>query len=188
MITDRVHQAFNELMSYEAGNVNSSIGARLEMWKGTAILISEKPLMGWSKEGYIQAKKELGEQGVIHGVAAKRFSHAHNELLDRQVKHGLLGLLALLALYAAPIIAFSAYLRHKDLAKRSLAVVGVLLPFVFIDFGLTQAFLRHNSGVMMYAAFLMVFAGYFKVARESFSTKQNGSFSSRVVNSSIFCR
>ena len=54
----RVHQAFNELISYEAGNVNSSIGARLEMWKGTAILISEKPLMGWSKEGYIQAKKE----------------------------------------------------------------------------------------------------------------------------------
>ena len=52
------HQAFNELISYEAGNVNSSIGARLEMWKGTAILISEKPLMGWSKEGYIQAKKE----------------------------------------------------------------------------------------------------------------------------------
>lgn len=57
-IKDRVHQAFNELISYEAGNVNSSMGARLEMWKGTAILISEKPLMGWSKEGYIRAKKE----------------------------------------------------------------------------------------------------------------------------------
>ena len=170
-IKDRVNEAFNELISYGAGNVNSSIGARLEMWKGTAILISEKPLMGWTKERYIQAKRELGEQGIIQGVAATQFSHAHNELLDRQVKHGLLGLLTLLALYAAPIIAFSAYLRHKDLAKRSLAVAGVLLPFVFIDFGLTQAFLRHNSGVMMYAAFLMVFAGYFKMVRTSVSTR-----------------
>ena len=105
---------------------------------------------------------------MIQGVVAKHFTHARNEILDRQVKHGLL---ALLALYAAPIIAFSAYLRHKDLAKRSLAVAGVLLPFVFIDFGLTQAFLRHNSGVMMYAAFLMVFAGYFKMMRTSVSTR-----------------
>ena len=111
--------------------------------------------------------------GVKRGIfrPKKHFTHAHNEILDRQVKHGLLGLLALLALYAAPIIAFSAYLRHKDLAKRSLAVAGVLLPFVFIDFGLTQAFLRHNSGVMMYAAFLMVFAGYFKMMRTSVSTR-----------------
>jgi O-antigen ligase len=54
---------------------------------------------------------------------------------------------------------FARHFSEPDLTKRSIAVAGVLLPVTYIDFGLTQVFLSHNSGVMMYAFWLAVLWG-----------------------------
>ncbi|HSP32123.1 MAG TPA: ligase, partial [Halomonas sp.] len=43
-----------------------------------------------------------------------------------------------------------------NLEVRALAVAGVLLPVAYIDFGLTQTLMEHNSGVMVYAFWLVV--------------------------------
>ena len=37
----------------------------------------------------------------------------------------------------------------------------MLLPVTFMDFGLTQVFMEHNSGVMMYAFMLAVLWGIY---------------------------
>jgi O-antigen ligase len=54
---------------------------------------------------------------------------------------------------------FARYMSASDLELRSLAVAGVLLSVAYIDFGLSQVFLAHNSGVMMYAFWLAVLWG-----------------------------
>lgn len=158
-VQERVHYAVEDIQRYVSGeNRSSSLGARFEMWRGASHLIIEKPLTGWGGQGYAQAMQELGEQGVIDNQAAQ-YGHAHNEFIDAFAKRGVLGLLVLLALYLVPMRLFAKQLKAPNLATRAVATAGVLLPVTYIDFGLSQAFLNHNSGVMMYAFLLAVLWG-----------------------------
>lgn len=165
-VKDRIQQAYQEIGLFQDGNVNTSVGLRLEMWRGAIKLTQEKPLFGWGQEGYKQGMKQLGENEEIRGNASA-FDHAHNEFIDRLVKQGLFGFVALLLLYQVPLWTFAAAKRDSHLPTRAIAMAGVLLSLCYFDFGLTQAFLRHNNGVMVYVSFMTVIAGYFKVLRLS---------------------
>lgn len=158
-VQGRVHQAFTDVNLYISGeNRTSSVGARFEMWRGAAYLIQEKPLLGWGYNGYKQEMGSLAEQGIIHPDIAQ-YGHAHNEFIDAFAKRGLLGLAALFALYLIPLRLFSKGLSAESLSTRALSTAGVLLPVTYIDFGLSQVFLTHNSGVMMYAFLLAILWG-----------------------------
>ena len=112
----------------------------------------------------------LANNGVIDPIAT-HYSHAHNEFIDAFAKRGVVGLAVLLALYLVPMRLFARHIAATNLELRALAVAGVLLPVAFIDFGFSQAFLTHNSGVMMYAFLLAVLWGCFSVrARQHQST------------------
>lgn len=160
-VQERVHQAFSDVALYISGdNRSTSVGSRFEMWRGAAQLIQEKPLTGWGSNGYASAMAEFGEAGIISEEAAQ-YGHAHNEFIDAFAKRGLLGLAVLLALYLVPMRLFARHLQASHLATRAVATAGVLLPVTFMDFGLTQVFLEHNSGVMMYAFMLVVLWGIY---------------------------
>ncbi len=153
----RVQQAFTDIELFQQGDKWTSLGARLDMWQGALQLIAEKPLTGWGWSGYRQGMQALADDGIVIQFAAE--NHAHNEMLDAQARRGILGLLSLLALYLVPLRLFSRRLRAEDLELRSLALAGALLPVAFMDFGLSQVFFGHNSGVMVYAFWLVVLWG-----------------------------
>jgi O-antigen ligase len=161
-VQDRVHQAFSDISLYVSGeNRSTSVGSRFEMWRGAALLIQEKPLTGWGSNGYAEAMANFGEAGVISEEAAQ-YGHAHNEFIDAFAKRGVLGLVALLTLYLVPMRLFAQQLQAPYLPTRAVATAGVLLPVTFLDFGLSQVFLEHNSGVMMYAFMLVVLWGCYR--------------------------
>lgn len=162
-VQHRVEAAVNDIHHYVSRvDRDTSLGLRFEMWRGASELISERPLLGWGEAGYRQAMEALGQQNAISPVAAE-FGHAHNEFIDASAKRGVLGLTVLLVLYMVPIRLFAPGLVHNDLNVRSLAVAGTLLPVAFIDFGLSQTFLAHNSGATFYAFWLAIFWGCFSV-------------------------
>lgn len=158
-VQHRVKQAISDIQQYRQGNSQTSLGARFEMWHAAVKLVEAKPLLGWGKADYQEAMQDLVDQKKADPLVAT-FTHTHNEILDQAVKHGVLGLIALLALYLVPIWYFAAYLKHPHLPLRAIAVAGTLLPVAYIDFGFSQAFLSHNSGVMMYPFWLVIWAGY----------------------------
>jgi O-antigen ligase len=159
----RVQEAVNDISSYYSDeNRDTSLGLRFEMWRGASQLIMERPLLGWGEAGYAEAMSELGEQGEIT-YKASQYDHAHNEFIDALAKRGVIGLVVLLALYFVPLRLFASGLKHPSLETRSLAVAGTLLAVGYIDFGLSQAFLAHNSGVMFYAFWLSLLWGCYRV-------------------------
>ena len=161
-VQERVGQAVNDIQRYiSQESQTSSVGARFEMWKGAAHLIAEKPLQGWGENGYQAGMQQLAEADVIHPFITT-FDHAHNEFIDATAKRGLLGLAVLLALYLVPMRLFARQLAAPDMQLRAFAVAGVLLPVAYFDFGLTQVFLAHNSGVMVYAFLLPVLWAAFR--------------------------
>lgn len=155
-VQQRVHAAFHDIELYQQGDSNTSLGARFEMWKAALLLAKERPVLGWGKDQMQASMQRLADEGHANPVIGE-FNHAHNEILDTLAKRGLVGVLALAFLYIVPIRLFAPYLRHPDLATRALATAGMILPVAYIDFGLSQAFLSHNNGVMTYAFWLVVF-------------------------------
>ena len=161
-VQQRVHQAVDDISRYVSGESRvTSVGARFEMWRGASRLALDAPWRGVGSGHYDQAMQSLADQGVIDpGVLV--YNHAHNEFLDTLARRGLLGLAVLLALYLVPMRLFARQLHARDMERRSLAAAGVILPVAYIDFGLTQVFLSHNSGVMIYAFWLAVLWGTFR--------------------------
>jgi O-antigen ligase len=152
----RVMSAVDDIQKYSAGNADTSVGARFEMWKGAGLMIVERPLTGWGSEGYRARMQELSELGEVAPVV-NQFDHAHNEFLDVFAKRGVLGLTALLLLYFLPLRMFLARAQGDDPAFRAIAASGSVLCVAYIDFSLTQSFLSHNSGVMVFVFYLVTF-------------------------------
>lgn len=155
-VQQRIVQAVAEVKGYFTENhASSSVGARLEMWRAATLIALEKPFVGWGSEGYLKEKERRAEQRDI-SAAILIYDHAHNEYLDNWVKRGLPGLLSLLLLYLLPLKLFLRSFSLPCLQARAYAVAGAILCVAYMDFGLTQVFLSHNSGVMVYAFMLVI--------------------------------
>ncbi|WP_445005965.1 O-antigen ligase family protein [Halomonas mongoliensis] len=155
-VADRIDHGISDVQRYISGESRtSSLGARFEMWRAAAIVIPERPLTGWGENGYIARAAELVDEERV-GVAVARYSHVHNEVLDITVKRGLLGLATLLLLYFVPMRLFGRQISSKNLELRAFSVSGVLLCVAYIDFGLSQVFFAHNSGVMLFSFWLVI--------------------------------
>ncbi|MBP0597672.1 O-antigen ligase family protein [Herbaspirillum sp. LeCh32-8] len=152
----RIELAVSETSNYMHKNnaevAETSVGARLEMWRVGVGMLSGHLLTGWGKKGLMDHKAQLVEQGLA-SPGVLDHSHLHNEYLDALVKRGIPGLLAVFILYGVPLVLFARHLRDGE-GPRKYALAGILLVVSYMMFGLTQAFLTHNNGVMI-LAFLM---------------------------------
>jgi O-antigen ligase len=111
-LTARARQAMTEADHYTcSANADSSVGARLEMLRVGLHLAPQHLLLGWGKEGMMQAKQQMVREGLA-SPSVEEHTHLHNEYLDAVVKHGLPGLLAVLALYLLPLQLFARRLCH----------------------------------------------------------------------------
>ncbi len=167
-IQERVNRGAIETAQYLSGkSVGRSVGLRLEMWRSASSLIDEKPVAGWGEEGYIKPMAERIEDAVVRDEVSE-FSHVHNDLLDVTVKRGVIGLLALIVIYLVPLVLFcreAVRMKSTQVEAKAFAMSGIILVVSVALFGLTQAFLRHNSGVTLYAFFLVALWGYMRCAQ-----------------------
>ncbi len=156
-VRERVMDVQREITLYNNGNPDTSVGARLEMWKGAWTLFIEHPFTGVGRANYNAGLNDLIGRGVIN-PAMRDYRHAHNEFLNALATQGLLGALALFALYAAPLGFFTRQLKVAG-PHRSYALAGVLLVLSYIDFGLTQVMFAHHVSAAFYAVTVCVLVG-----------------------------
>ena len=156
-VRERVLDVQREITLYNNGNPDTSVGARLEMWKGAWTLFLKHPVTGIGRANYNRGLNDLIDRGVINR-AMRDYHHAHNELLNALATQGLLGALALIALYAAPLRFFTRQLKHAG-PHRPYALAGVLLVLSFVDFGLTQVMFAHHVSSAFYAVTVCVLVG-----------------------------
>ncbi|SBS25755.1 O-antigen ligase [Marinomonas aquimarina] len=154
----RFTKAVEDIQLYLLGETNTSVGLRIEMWKGAIYLFSEAPIMGVGQYGSQPLKAELAEQGLM-SEAATRFDHLHNEFFNTLALKGLVGVVFLLALYLIPLKLFIGKLRkHRHNWRiKAYALAGALVPMSYMDFALTQSMFSHNIGVMVFIFFTLFF-------------------------------
>ena len=156
-VTGRLELAIDEARSYETtGGADNSVGQRLAHWRVAWTMGLQKPLLGWTQAGYEEEKKRMVAAGDAPPVVLI-YGHAHNEFLDVFAKRGLVGLSSVLALYGVVLWMF--WPRRGCQAspeRKSLELAGLMMPLSYIGFGITQAFLGHNSGTMFYLFMAML--------------------------------
>ena len=150
-LQERIALAQHQVHVYrEHGNAATSVGARLQMWQFGWSLYRERPILGWSQQGYMEQKRLAMDAKRLDPYQAE-FNHPHNEILDAASKRGTVGLLILLLAYASPLFLFAGIFRSTaNRQLRALGLAGMVVPIAYIGFGLTQAFLPHNNGITMY--------------------------------------
>lgn len=164
-VASRFDKAVKEVQIYfEKGTANTSVGSRLEMWKSALLMAKEKPVFGWGAEGIKLEKKRQIEQKIIpwHLLG---FDHAHNQYLDDLSKRGLVGLIALLAIFMIPLRHFILHLSKDNIVQHTVAVLGITHVVATMCYCLSQGFLTHNSGTIFYFFLIVLFYAMLKCAK-----------------------
>lgn len=163
-VASRIAHAAQQVDDYIDGHTDSSIGYRLEMWRGSTRLFAEKPLIGWGEVAYMRELKELGEAGIVNPEIS-RYAHAHNEWFNVFAKKGVAGGLILLGVYVTPLIWFirigrqSTERGNEDQSRFALATAGIVFSSGFMATGMTQVNFNHNVGVMVYVFMIAALVG-----------------------------
>ncbi|MFI8417848.1 O-antigen ligase family protein [Serratia sp. NPDC078593] len=112
--TERLANSVNELANYQKGDGNSSIGARISMWKAGAHAIEQMP-EGQSAASRLKITAQYINQYEGGNPEALRnlTFHLHNDFIEAGSLQGLLGILALIFFYLLIIHASIKYSHTK---------------------------------------------------------------------------
>jgi O-antigen ligase len=100
----RLQNMATEVATYEQGNRDTSTGIRWQLYIAAIEIISEQPIFGVGPGGYALQMESMADAGKITPVAAELGrGEVHNDILSRAAGMGVYGLLAILAIYFAPL-------------------------------------------------------------------------------------
>ncbi len=160
-IRDRVEQAFTEVADFSrGGDVNTSVGSRLALWRLAIGFWRENPVFGSGLGDFqqdVRAKMAAGKTGLE--IA---WPHAHSIYFEYLATTGIFGTCAMLwALVIAPVMYFFAAIKTDEKTANpitflSLAGLGSVLCFAV--FGLSETWTARMPLVSSYVVCLLVFA------------------------------
>lgn len=133
----RLMDTTSEVTTILSGNLNTSIGTRIAMWKAAWTMFIANPVFG---VGFNQFGTHL-QQMIAAGQAPDFiavYGHAHNEYLEALATGGIVGLTYLLCLFGLPLVFFLRQfgrLRAAD-ADTSAAMGGIITVLCFAVFSI----------------------------------------------------
>lgn len=102
-LEQRIIQTKHEYAAIESGNLCTSIGLRLQLWKASTILIENHPIIGLGDQ-HSREFDELYKEGRISQCLYNlQPAHYHNQYIDKLVKNGVIGLVLFLSLLLTPL-------------------------------------------------------------------------------------
>lgn len=155
-VQHRLADALHGLEGYlQTGKpADGSVGPRLELWKFVLKSWHDHPVAGHGKEGLMQSKQDLIDQGTLDPMIAP-FGSMHNEALHHLVEKGLLGLSNWILMMALLIWGFARYVKHDHHQVRVLAQTGVLLVCLYLEFGLSDTIFVLNTNRHVFTFLVM---------------------------------
>lgn len=149
-IVERFAAAQQNIEQMTQNNLSSSLGYRVVMWKGSAEMISKQPLLGY---GPGNVESQIKQVFVNAGLPAAGFSHFHNVMINELMRAGIVGLVALMSMFAVPL--YCVY-RAEENGFRSVALAMIIgTQSVFLLSGATGIMFGHD---IMDALFLSAMA------------------------------
>lgn len=164
-ILSRTSLAIDNISEYKEMGVSSptsSVGLRIDMWKSALLTFSDHPLIGVGHDNIQAIKITQFEQGNI-GESVLKYERAHNQFFEELQTKGLLGILGLSFSFITPLVYFlskGAYSKKShDEKTKVLSLLGIVHIVSIFGFSLTQHYLNHHSGIIVFAFGTAIIAG-----------------------------
>lgn len=113
--------------------------------------VVDRPVIGYGPHNGVE---EVRERAAEEGYAINQYTHLHNEFLTETVGNGLIGLISLLLLLAAPLVVAYRSARDQMFAER--VALGWFLSAGSVTFGLTSLAFGHDITNTMFVSGLLV--------------------------------
>ncbi|WP_417879628.1 O-antigen ligase family protein [Vibrio sp.] len=156
-VMNRVNQASQDIQKLESGNLNSSVGVRVMLWKSAILATKEYPIFGSGYPQRLEIRKEQVNTGVMPKLLNKwRNIHAHNQFLEYLSVYGIVGFISLISVFLYPLYLFKR-MEQTSPEHNILKECGVIHILATMSYCLTQVFFAHNSGTIFYPLILSIF-------------------------------
>jgi O-antigen ligase len=143
-VKDKVDGAINNAQLYFTEHkVNSSTGARLEMFKAALLMSFENPLTGVGEHEYAKHADDLIKEKKIDPFIS-RYKEPHNQYLNSLAEQGVLGLSSFLLLLIFPLLIF------KKSTNLLSSRIGILISICYLDFAITMPVFEIQMTVLFY--------------------------------------
>ncbi len=171
VVEARVQQFVSNFESYQNGDSQNPIGGRFDMFKAAGVLIKQNPIWGHGLNSYSPKATEIRKatQGMSNEVGL--WNNPHNEILQVMVEKGVIGLVTLLLLFAAPACFFLQALHWAgdSIDGRQVkfyAWCGLSLLIVYAVAGQSVALFEHDVFNHFFALMILLFASQVRVIGE----------------------
>ncbi|MCE7566336.1 O-antigen ligase family protein [Aliivibrio fischeri] len=149
-IEQRYIQTKIEYTNIINGNLNTSIGNRLQMWHAGFELAKEPTLLGLGND-HIKEKQKLYEEHRIVKEAVP-WGHYHNQYITSFIKNGIIGFILLICLFIIPI----SHARNNKKRKTSCTDLGILVLIIYLVSSLTDIPLTQAVTLAFYGLFMLI--------------------------------
>ena len=136
-----IHQ-FNSYFLPGNTNIHTSVGARLEIWKGAMLLISDYPALGAGMGGWQDIFAIQVSEGRM--LDTSLYTNIHNQILQEGVNKGIIGIFSYLALNIYLFYYFLSKIKNSS-DNHELHAIGLLLVVGYFIFGLTNVVFSHGT-------------------------------------------
>ena len=138
IIHQRVDEVYSDIVAAWHGNLDTSIGIRLQLWETALYLFRENPIFGVGPNGYAPLMSTLTQSGLITEMAAYNGrGEVHNFIFASMARLGIFGLLSALAIFFVPFVIFIKATKSDLATQRKAAMMGICLVLGFFIFGLS---------------------------------------------------
>jgi O-antigen ligase len=156
-VNHRMDSALSNVVSYENGKRNTSVGIRMQLWIASWKMGSQNMLLGVTAPAFRPELEKMAKKGIVTPVVAEGWGEPHSDLAGAFAAYGLLGFFAMLALFLAPAVVFLRRIRDPIPRIRTAASLGLLLCLGYTAFSLTEMMFRGMRSVTVYTIILAIF-------------------------------
>ena len=140
VVNQRIGLIFSDISLFSSGVTNTSIGARLLMWKASLKLFLSHPVFGVGTGGYKTALAELVSSGALPSFIRK-FNQPHNMYFFTLVTNGLVGFSALLFIFYR-IFRYAGGLIGLSREERLFGFLSMAIALHYMTAGLAESLLN----------------------------------------------
>ncbi len=156
----RLNHAWQDYLMWSSSGstAGGSVGPRLELWRFGLSVADERPLLGFGYKGLMTRKSEaVAAEGFDQGIDVQ--PGLHNHFLHTYITYGVIGLVNVGILLLLPWSMFIKKWHEKKPQSEALAMMGMLLVLVHIEFGMSNSLFELNAVRQIYLFWLIVLMG-----------------------------
>ena len=136
--------------------VDGSVSIRLALFAEGLSMFQEHPLLGWDWKLVSDEQERRNQAKGVPQAYSRVYGAFENEYIDKMVAFGIVGLISDFLIFAFPLLAFWRHRQDKDAQISSFAFLGMMLPIMFMEFGLSVSVLSLNAMRHVYVAWCVM--------------------------------